>query len=960
MGNEIFYCHQCKVRLTAGDFEKGRAVRLEGKVACKECALRDEPLDLKIIEGGPAKRVPPAPALARPSRSSGRMPVFQEQRKGGGIWIVVGACGALAAGAIFIFSGGNRQAPVTREAKAVPLPAVTAAPRVEPAAPVEAPKVPAPSAEDAARASFLKAREIVKNAPDDLGAQIKAWERAVVETKGSPYFEDAETQLAAVVKRRGELPTNDLDGVTNETRAACGREEYARALEIVEKARLRSPEAAWQALLDRRAREIRVEAAQLYATVKVKVVEALRQEAGQDVQPVVARVSKWGLKEHVVDLEYAIANTRPSAPKTAVAVAENGMAPWERAMGRAACRDYAGAMQALNEWMGTLSDPKVQGDAIVDLESLREAKAALDELLQALAKWPKGEKLTLEYGDESGAKQEIQGVVLRSGPSWIELKREKDPGIVDLKGGKDIVIVDFGELTGKTVAALARARKSTPLLLLLEGDGEGGKGLPERTLTWARRRTEPEGAREKAAREIFYSVYPLEREYPETLRRGGAVEKYRALLKDHAETSFVKRNRELLERRILPAKEYFFGAGDMKGEGTFKLSGHERAEPCWTSDSDTTDSVTLKNFVEFQFEAPAEAAYRAWVFAGGCCLETFTVFLQGTEFKEIHAKSRAELAVEPGSTLASPLRATVTGVPRAHAAHGGGPKMASKWGWIPVPLPKYGTAGTKVVRLCTSQQGLSIGYAMISSARQSPPTDAQMRDLERAKPEETGASRFSGEGSGLVGWWKLDEGRGAAAADGSGKGFHATLKNGAGWAPGKFRTCVQFDGNDDFLEVPYNAELDPPELSLFAWVNVTNFGGGRDRDWIVGKGLNEWNESHYALVIRTSGAPGANLNIGDGRGGCTELWGVPGSVSPGTWYHLGMTYDGNTLRIYLNGAPSGESAVGRTRKPAADPLIMGKRADDWSKSACRLDDVRIYKRALAPDEIRQLFQMRVK
>lgn len=54
--------------------------------------------------------------------------------------------------------------------------------------------------------------------------------------------------------------------------------------------------------------------------------------------------------------------------------------------------------------------------------------------------------------------------------------------------------------------------------------------------------------------------------------------------------------------------------------------------------------------------------------------------------------------------------------------------------------------------------------------------------------------------SGPVGYWKLDEGAGSAAADSSGYGRSGAVVNGL-WAPGKFGGGLKFDGSGDYLEI---------------------------------------------------------------------------------------------------------------------------------------------------------------
>ncbi|MDD2802536.1 MAG: hypothetical protein PHE96_13870, partial [Methylococcales bacterium] len=71
----------------------------------------------------------------------------------------------------------------------------------------------------------------------------------------------------------------------------------------------------------------------------------------------------------------------------------------------------------------------------------------------------------------------------------------------------------------------------------------------------------------------------------------------------------------------------------------------------------------------------------------------------------------------------------------------------------------------------------------------------------------------STEGSGPVGYWKFDEGSGVVAYDSSGNINHGILtnfdfNNDSGWKVGKVAGALKFDGTNDYVNVPDNANLD--------------------------------------------------------------------------------------------------------------------------------------------------------
>lgn len=150
----------------------------------------------------------------------------------------------------------------------------------------------------------------------------------------------------------------------------------------------------------------------------------------------------------------------------------------------------------------------------------------------------------------------------------------------------------------------------------------------------------------------------------------------------------------------------------------------------------------------------------------------------------------------------------------------------------------------------------------------------------------------------------------------------------------------------NFLELPHAGVLDPPQITVETWVLAASFPGEGDaRRWLVNKNGSEWTDGHYALVIDHD-RPGAYLNIGGGRENVVALWSDGARLQANRWQHLAMTYDGKVLRLWVDGKPSGELQVGRPRVPGTGGLAVGRRQDGYVHFRGRLDEIRVWDRAL--------------
>jgi len=200
--------------------------------------------------------------------------------------------------------------------------------------------------------------------------------------------------------------------------------------------------------------------------------------------------------------------------------------------------------------------------------------------------------------------------------------------------------------------------------------------------------------------------------------------------------------------------------------------------------------------------------------------------------------------------------------------------------------------------------------------------------------------------TGLVGFWKCDEGIGSTVSDSSPNANHATLAPGLVWAAGKFGSGISFNGSG-YLTVPNSSTLQLNNVfSIGAWVYPTILSASwRD---IVMKG----NDNYY-LAGSSGGANGAPAFGGTYAGG--PLYGATG-LPLNTWTHVAGTYDGATMRLYVNGMEVANKAQSAKPQVTTDVLTIGGDPSYGQFWIGIIDEVRLYNRALTPSEMQGLFK----
>jgi hypothetical protein len=408
-----------------------------------------------------------------------------------------------------------------------------------------------------------------------------------------------------------------------------------------------------------------------------------------------------------------------------------------------------------------------------------------------------------------------------------------------------------------------------------------------------------------------------------------AVQRYRTLASSFQDTALVRHAAARISRRTEGCSEYFFGAAEFRVAGTFKKAEWAGIGTCYVSGTDSDFVRGNENFVEVEFGAMENEPYRCWFQVGGCCGETFQAFYQVSDLVVAHpTKPKQTAFAGPGSLYAVAIALPPQSGPSIHSAHGG-PKEPSHWGWIEVPLPKFTVPGAKKIRLMTAQKGFAVARAVVSSSRTARPPDSEIPTLERgvesfdlpALPADTG----------LVAAWSFEE----TPEDLSANALDARLPLTSSFEAGKMGRALLLRG-DEGATVDDSPRLRVTgDLTISLWINPAALP--RERSLLFGKG------GTYRLSLLAGGQ--VDFEQRDEADREIVRISPSGVVEPGRWTHLAVVVRAGHGTVYLNGRP--EAARGRTGTPGSSesPLRIGEGFSGL------VDEVRIYSKALATDEI---------
>ncbi|HJV36614.1 LamG domain-containing protein, partial [Geomonas sp.] len=195
--------------------------------------------------------------------------------------------------------------------------------------------------------------------------------------------------------------------------------------------------------------------------------------------------------------------------------------------------------------------------------------------------------------------------------------------------------------------------------------------------------------------------------------------------------------------------------------------------------------------------------------------------------------------------------------------------------------------------------------------------------------------------AGLVAAYSFNEGTGTTVADKSGNGNSGTLTN-TTWTTGKYGNALSFNGTSSMVTVKDSTSLHlSTGMTLEAWVMPTKISSV----WqdVIYKG----NDAFYLEAT----SPTYSEPVGSANSSTSYRVYGTSALTANTWAHLAATFDGTTSRLYVNGALVASKSQSVPIPSSTSPLQIGGDSlyGEWFSG--KIDEVRVYNKALTQTQI---------
>lgn len=169
---------------------------------------------------------------------------------------------------------------------------------------------------------------------------------------------------------------------------------------------------------------------------------------------------------------------------------------------------------------------------------------------------------------------------------------------------------------------------------------------------------------------------------------------------------------------------------------------------------------------------------------------------------------------------------------------------------------------------------------------------------------------------------------------------------------GKIGKCYSVGSSKRITSTIDTSKLKTNSISFACWVYITSWNSSYDCIMSIADGTG-WNQSR-ATLCRNNTASTLTWNIANNS--TSARVSTTTSISLNTWTHIAATYDGATLKIYLNGTLNNSTAT-----TLSIAYVSAFNIGSWTNAnnyplTGKINDIRIYDHALSAEEVKKLAQ----
>lgn len=254
------------------------------------------------------------------------------------------------------------------------------------------------------------------------------------------------------------------------------------------------------------------------------------------------------------------------------------------------------------------------------------------------------------------------------------------------------------------------------------------------------------------------------------------------------------------------------------------------------------------------------------------------------------------------------------------------------------------STGTSVVDSAVSDKPSYIGHGYKTAFMKGKIDEVRISNIARTSFNLISAPEVD---INTVALWHLDESVGTIAYDDEDTGnSNNGIISGASWAGPTWdtgllgTTALRFDGVDDYVLVSGSPSLAgiTSQITVDAWVNFEDVRNAFYVRTPYDSGL-AWGLDRWGGLLRFHIYDGSVYKI------CSMAW----TPTINTWYHIAGTYDGTTLKLYLDGVLSETFGYAGDIDPTGKGVVMGARYSyggaDFHKGL--IDEVHIWDVAIS-------------